>query len=204
MSQLVPPPPWHLAGHAHLTIWRLDAQRLPALPEGVRPATVRGQALVVTAFVDYSEEGVLAYHELLAGVVARRGRGLALTITDIWVDDEVSQAGGRELWGIPKRLARFDLLVATDDDGPIGFAAFVPYRLVRSPTVRLPRLSGTVAQTLAGATVATPVRATGRARLERSEWTFPSTAALGWLRPATALVSLSVPRFQMTFGTDPG
>ena len=59
-----PPAPWDLAGAGHITTWRIDAAALPVLPEGVRPWVVRGQALVVTAFVACSEEGLMAYHEL--------------------------------------------------------------------------------------------------------------------------------------------
>jgi hypothetical protein len=44
--------------------------------------------------------GTLAYHEL---IVARR----PFVVSEIYVDDERSRAGGREIWNLPKELAEF-------------------------------------------------------------------------------------------------
>jgi hypothetical protein len=200
-----PPEPWHLAGLGHLTTWRVDAARLPALPTGVRPATARGRALAVTAFVDYRDSGpaagMMAYHELLAALVVRHGRGLALSITDIVVDSEVSRAGGRGLWGIPKELARFDGLSATDSSGPMASATFLPLRVLGAAAVPLPTLGSSVLQTLHGSTVATSIRAAGRVRLARATWTFPSSGPLAWLRGARPVVSATAAPFRLTFGS---
>jgi len=206
VSERYPPEPWHLAGAGQITTWRVPEASLPGLPDGVRPVAVRGQAVVVTAFVDYRDEpphgGQMAYHELLAAVVVRHGRGVALSITDIWVDDETSLAGGRGLWGIPKDLARFEVSTsagsATDDAGPIAFATFLPRGL---PAVPLPRLPSTVVQTLDGRTVASPIRAGGPVRAARSDWTFPGSGPLGWMRAGRPLASVLAPRFAMSFGS---
>jgi acetoacetate decarboxylase len=48
--------------------------------------------------------GTLAYHELIVVSHATR-RGMA--ISHIYVDDEQSLRGGREIWGLPKELATF-------------------------------------------------------------------------------------------------
>lgn len=198
-----PPEPWDLAGSGVITTWRVDAAKLPALPAAVRPVTVRGRALVATAFVDYGDGGMMTYHELLAAVVVRHGRGLALSITDIWVDSPTSLAGGRALWGIPKELADFDGLTASDERGPIAFATFLPPRRIPVPLVPLPRLPSAVVQTLDGRVVASPIRAGGAVRLSRADWTFPPSHRLGWLRGARPVLSISAERFSMRFGSEP-
>ena len=80
-----PPEPWDLTGTGAITTWRVTVGSLPGLPSGVRAAEVRGTALVTTAFVRYDHRGLMAYDELLAAVVVRHGRGLALSITALWV-----------------------------------------------------------------------------------------------------------------------
>ncbi|MBD8870041.1 acetoacetate decarboxylase family protein [Nocardioides sp. MJB4] len=179
----------------------LDA--VPALPDGVRALRVRGESLVVTAFVDYAEGGLLAYHELLAAVVVRHGRGLALSITDIWVDSPESLAGGRALWGIPKDLATFEMaepgVSEARVDGVLLSAASSRPR--RGPTVPVPRvLRGRVVQTLAGSTVSTRITAGGRISRATAEWSFPPTGPLAWLGTRQALLSVSAEDFALTFG----
>lgn len=87
----------------------LDAARAAeALPGGLRPLPAeRGRALGGILAARYDERATLRYHELIVGVIAAdRGRA-ALWVTHIWVDDERSVAGGREVWGLPKELAEF-------------------------------------------------------------------------------------------------
>src|SRR5687768_9930059 len=97
-----PPEPWQLHGRACVSVWLVRATALPPLP--VRPVTVFGRAVVGTAFVDYRPPG-MAYHEVLAAVLVRRGLRFGVSIPRIWVDSPASLAGGRELWGIPKEPA---------------------------------------------------------------------------------------------------
>lgn len=180
-----PPEPWDLEGAGQVSLWRVGADLLPALPQGAHPLVLRGRALAVTAFVDYAPTGLMAYHELLAGVVVRHGRGPALSITDIWVDSEVSRAGGRGLWGIPKDLAAFPHGAAP---GPVATTALVDgaeaarasYAAGRAPALRLPvPLVGRVVQSLGGETVATRIRAGGRVRRARATWELPADGPLG-------------------------
>lgn len=198
-----PPEPWNLRGRGDITVRRVAVDRLPALPVGVRPVTVRSRALVATVWVDYSAAGLLPYHELLAAVVVLHGRRLALTITDIWVDSPISRAGGRELWGIPKERADFTPGGASGwsarlDGLPIAEASFTPGRL---PAVPLPvSLPSRVIQTLAGATVASRISARGRVRPARSTWTLAGDGPLGWLEGSSPLLSISAEDFRMTFG----
>ena len=193
-----PPAPWELRGTGSITTWRVPVTALPDLPDGVRPAG-RRTALVATAFVRYDERGLLAYDELLAAVVVRHGRGLALSITDIWVDSEVSVAGGRGLWGIPKDLATFGERYAETPDGPIAAARFTPRR---APSLPLPLpLRGSVVQTLDGATVASPIRAGGSVRPATAHWDLDAGGPLAWLRAGTPLTSLLARDFTMRFGS---
>jgi hypothetical protein len=202
-----PPQPWDLAGTGHLSTWRVPVTSLPQLPVGVRPVAVRGTAVVATAFVDYSSSGLMAYHELLAAVVVRHGRGVALSITDIWVDSPTSMRGGRGLWGIPKDLASFAGLAASLPGSPgrpaggppeaIASASFTPGRL---PSLRLPALPSSVVQTLGGRTVASPIRASGRVRTARSSWTFDPAGRLAWLASARPVTSVVAEGFRMRFG----
>lgn len=93
----------------YLSVWAVRCGSLPALPPElagvVRPVTLAGRGLVGAAWVRYQPGGVLAYNELLAATLIRRGARVGTSITAIWVDSVASRDGGRELWGIPKDLA---------------------------------------------------------------------------------------------------
>lgn len=194
-----PPEPWDLTGTGAITTWRVPVGVLPELPSGVRAAAVRGVALVTTAFVRYDDRGLMAYDELLAAVLVRYGRGVALSITDIWVDSETSVAGGRGLWGIPKDLATFGEHFAETADGPIAAASFSARR---GPAVRLPLpLRGSVVQTLDGRTVASPIRVGGTVRPARATWDLAEGGPLAWLRGGRPVTSLLARDFSMRFGS---
>ena len=103
-----PPPPWRLTGRLLIAMapLRLEAAR------GLVPAPLRllpawpGHALAMLLLGSYDERSTLPHNELAAivGPVLARARPGGL-VTAIWVDDERSAAGGRELWGLPKQLA---------------------------------------------------------------------------------------------------
>lgn len=203
-----PPEPWHLAGDGLVTTWLVHRDRVPDLPPGARPVVVRGRVPVVTAFVRYDPSGVLAYRELLAAVVVRHGRGLALTVTDIWVDSAASRDGGWSLWGIPKELADFPTAPGTSGtavpaSAVVGGreAARASYRPGRLPTLPLPvPVVGRVVQEQDGGPVVTRVRARGRLRHVSAAWTVPADGPLGWLAGARPLAHLAAEGFALTFG----
>jgi hypothetical protein len=191
-----PPEPWDLHGHGCVSLWTV--RDVPALPDGVRPVRVFGRAVVATAFVDYLPGSLLPYHELLAAVLVRRGVRVGLSITHIWVDSEVSKAGGRGLWGIPKELAEFTIVPAPAFSATavgIGEARHTSY----GRGVPLP-IAGSVFQELNGALARTPVRASGRGRFAGVRWRIAPDGPLGWLSGRKPFLGLSVVSFRMRFG----
>ncbi|WP_210163411.1 acetoacetate decarboxylase family protein [Methylobacterium sp. WSM2598] len=104
-----PPPPWRLQGTAFVSLWRVEASRLPAgwLARDVRPVIMMGRALLGTAFAVYEPTGVLAYNEAMAAIQVGYGWQLALSVPEIWVDHPASIAGARAMWSIPKQEAVF-------------------------------------------------------------------------------------------------
>ncbi|WP_244929189.1 acetoacetate decarboxylase family protein [Nocardioides sp. W7] len=194
-----PPEPWDLTGVGHVTLWRVPVGTLPVLPLSARPLTVRDQALVATAFVTYDDRGLMAYDELLAGVLVRFGRRVGLSITDIWVDSETSMRGGRELWGIPKELATFGSLRASTVAGPIASASFTPRGVPGLPVPRV--LRGSTVQTRAGRTLASPIRTGGRIRPSRGTWDLDADGPLAWLRAGRPVTSVVAEDFAMRFGS---
>jgi hypothetical protein len=197
-----PPEPWNLTGQAHISGWRIPATELPVLPGGVSPVTLRGQAFVFAAWIDYQEPGQLAYHELLSAT-AVRGKRTTASITEIWVDSEVSLAGGRELWGIPKDLAALDFTggraftasAATADDW-IATAAF-------SARGGLPlALPGgfDIAQTLDGRLKHSAVGSKAIPQLASASWNINPAGPLGYLAGRHPFVSLNLRDFTLRFG----
>jgi hypothetical protein len=195
-----PPEPWRLTGQACLSVWRLPVAELPALPEGVEPVIVAGRALMFAAWVDYQPPGQLSYHELLAAV-AVRGRRITASITGIWVDSEVSLAGGRALWGIPKDLATFGFdhgrafTAATADDW-IATAAFS--RRAGLPVATPAAFE--IAQTLGGRPKRSPVTARFKPAAAAADWSVNPRGPLGFLAGRRPIVSAALSGFDLRFG----
>lgn len=175
------------------------------------------------ALVSYEEPSPLTYHELLvarttkakpAGSASDRrpdgGSRRAVTITDIWVDSESSQAGGRTLWAIPKELCDFDMessfrgpVTSTDwtalaERRPIVEASFTD---VSRAALRVP-FTGRVIQpgiTEHPATAHVLMKGTAKALPCRARWTFASDGPLGFLAEARQLGSFRMSSFRLTF-----
>lgn len=205
-----PPEPWRLAAQAYLSVWRVPVRALPRLSDVVTPLTVGGRALVVTAWIDYTPPGQMRYHELLATVAVRHGAGIAGSITEIWVDSAASRAGGRELWGIPKELATFDLrfgptvtATATTRPGdpggggsPIATATFTPRR-IGTPRART---GFSLVQEVAGAPYVSPVRARMRMRASSARWRVDPDGPLAYLAGHRPVVSAHAADARLLFG----
>jgi hypothetical protein len=197
-----PPEPWNLAGQAHVSTWRLPVLELPGLPDGVQPIAVAGQAFVFTAWIDYQEQGELACHELVSAVVVR-GKRATVSITGIWVDNEVSLAGGRALWGIPKDLAALDFresrtftASAATADGWIATAAFSSRA---RGSLTLPA-GFDIAQSLDGRLKHTPVRAKASPQLVSASWNINPGGPLRHLTGRIPVVNLNLRNFTLRFG----
>lgn len=106
-----PPPPWNLQGQLYGSIWAVPQKALKLELDPAFKAVVNfGRVGVFAGFVDYQPGSTLTYHELLAGLVVRQSGKMRywFTVTHMWVDNEASLQGGREKWGVPKELARFE------------------------------------------------------------------------------------------------
>ncbi|GAA5111523.1 acetoacetate decarboxylase family protein [Haloechinothrix salitolerans] len=203
-EQRYPPEPWTLCGDAFVSVWRLPEQELPALPDsmnGIVPISMGGYGFVVTAWVDYQEPGMLSYRELMATVAVRDGTKPAASITHIWVDSETSLAGGRELWHIPKDMAKFEwrssraiTATAHGDHGPIAGAAFVPMATV---PIAVPSAFAVIQR----GPLRSPVRVAGKPMLVRTSWWVDADGPLGFLHGHKPLASMGLTGFDMRFGT---
>ncbi|MFF3446275.1 acetoacetate decarboxylase family protein [Streptomyces sp. NPDC002667] len=198
-----PEEPWRLAGQMYLSLWLVPLRELPRVADGTRPVTVAGHGAVGAAWVVYENDSVLHYNELLRAVLVRDGRRPRVCITDIWVDSAASMAGGRELWGIPKELADFDIDrtaglragAATEKD-VLATAAFEPGRRIPG---RWP-LTYRVTQTLDGALKTSSVRSRSTVRTARAQWIAQESSPLGELSRRRPLLSLTLNDFAIRFG----
>ncbi len=197
-----PSPPWNLRGD----LW-VSAFPVRSTGRADRPGGLYGVALV-----DYRSGGVLTYRELLVARLRGRGPRPEVTITDIWVDSEVSLAGGRALWAIPKDLAALDLGVAAPT-GPLGVRRATAAMTVEgAPTASLsvgtatraappaPFAFTTVQRRDDGSVVRARVSGSARLQPGRARWEFDPAGPLGWLAGRRALTSACLADFRMTFG----
>lgn len=107
-----PQPPWEMSGRGVVRAFATPIGALD-LPRGFHPVHVAGWSVGVLAYVEYRPPSVLSYRELLwmpAAVKAfdREGRAhYGYFVSRIYVDDERGLQGGRDLWRLPKTMARF-------------------------------------------------------------------------------------------------
>lgn len=222
-----PLPPWRLRGTLWGSVWLVPEADAPRAPEGTVPLRIGGRPVVVTGWADYAPGGVLAYREALCGVAIRRPQMPALAITHIWVDHPASVAGGRALWGIPKRMGAFagtpepgagdDAATVADRDGrPIAGLRFrpgprLPWRFgTRFRTVQTalrdeepgnsPHLSPHLSPQGAADLLVATMRIRGRAGIGRAEWWFAPDGPLPALRGRRPLVSLRMTDAALDFG----
>lgn len=207
-SLAYPPAPWRLTGTACVSGWRVPTRELPPPPAGLAYATLGDNALLLTVWATYLPGGTLAYNELAVAVVVR-GHGMlapAATVTQIWVDDERSAAGGRTLWAIPKQLGDFVIEPHHDDR---HFAGQLTAEGQRVATVRFepnlslpgqPSASGFVIQPNDCGLQRTRCRAGGRLVTGRARWDFAPVGPLGFLNGRSPLFSARVRDLQAAFG----
>jgi len=193
-----PAAPWKLQGRGGLSIWTVPAGTVE-LPEGVKPLSMAGQWFLGVACLAYDEGGMLAYNELAVGVAVRGPSGLGVHISHIWVDSPVSAAGGRELWGIPKKLAKFErsgdgIPMVMADGAMIAKVDFKP----RRPIPRRWKVSSRVVQKKKGDICVSAFRVDSHLAWSRSQWEFG--CALAFLEGRRPWVSIGLSRAKMEFG----
>lgn len=105
-----PPAPWNLKGYALQTINLLDIERSRQVipPELEIVSVLPGKTLGGIYLSVYESGSLLQYNELIvvAGLTRYQNQ-IGSWISHIYVDDETSVAGGREIWELPKEMAQF-------------------------------------------------------------------------------------------------
>lgn len=114
-----PPPPWNLKGYAIQTLNLLDIERLRSasalsgspqvIPSELEIVSVLpGKTLGGIYLSVYESGSLLQYNELIvvAGLTRYRHQ-IGAWISHIYVDNETSVAGGKEIWELPKEMAEF-------------------------------------------------------------------------------------------------
>jgi acetoacetate decarboxylase len=105
-----PPAPWHLRGHGVQLVFLTPLKAARAvLPRQLEPcAVLPGYTVGAISLGHYDERSTLPYNELIVCPALVRARGsTGLWVSQIYVDDERSLAGGRALWKLDKQRADF-------------------------------------------------------------------------------------------------
>jgi acetoacetate decarboxylase len=105
-----PFPPWHLEGYAFSSLHLLNIESsLPLVPPELEIVSLLpGKTLGGVYVSTYQSGSVLEYNELIvAAALVRHQKQIGAWISHIYVDNEESVAGGREIWGLPKEIAQF-------------------------------------------------------------------------------------------------
>lgn len=116
------------------------------LPKGMSPVTVAGNTFGLVAYIEYSSPSPLIYRELIfMPCMVRVPSGpKGYWVSRMYVDNEASLRGGRELWALPKTLAKFEendagVSVQAEDGTTLGlsFRGKGPRLPVKSSVVTL-------------------------------------------------------------------
>lgn len=101
------PPPYIYRGVQDMIIaYEADADRLqPLLPPGVQVAGNTAECLAWTRWIPFSSFGT--YHEAYTMIKVQFDGNQYLYNPFMVVDNEIPLAAGREIWGYPKKIARF-------------------------------------------------------------------------------------------------
>ena len=105
-----PAPPWHLQGAAFQMLQLVDSRRARLfVPYGLKIVSIwPGKTLGGIVLASYGSGSDLEYNELIAfPALVRCGSKWGVWISHIYVDNENSLLGGREIWGLPKQWAQF-------------------------------------------------------------------------------------------------
>jgi acetoacetate decarboxylase len=105
-----PSAPWNLKGYGFLTLHLIDVTAVTKFipPKFEIISVLPGKTIGGIALGNYGSGSTLTYSELItiAGLVRQNGQ-IGTWISHIYVDDQTSISGGREIWGLPKEFAEF-------------------------------------------------------------------------------------------------
>ncbi|MBN3942469.1 MAG: acetoacetate decarboxylase family protein [Nostoc sp.] len=105
-----PQAPWTLQGYAIQTLHLVNIDQVrPLIPLELEIISVwPGKTLASMYLSNYGSGSVLEYSELIVvPALINYQRKIGAWISHIYVDNADSVAGGREIWGLPKELAKF-------------------------------------------------------------------------------------------------
>ena len=128
------------------------------------------------------------------------------TVTHIWVDEERSVAGGRQLWSIPKQMGDFVIEPGTGERGFAGRLSVDDQAVAAvrfAPNMSLPgrpSASGFVIQQNDYGLLRTRCRGRGRIVTGRAEWDFSATGPLAFMQGRAPFFSLYLRDLQASFG----
>ncbi|MDX2214583.1 MAG: acetoacetate decarboxylase family protein [Oculatellaceae cyanobacterium bins.114] len=102
--------PWLLRGYAYQSVQLLPNNQVRSLiPDAFEIVSVFPNYTLGGVYLSsYVKGSILEYNELIviAGLVNYAGK-IGAWVSHIYVDNPISVAGGREIWGLPKELAQF-------------------------------------------------------------------------------------------------
>ncbi|MEV6905906.1 acetoacetate decarboxylase family protein [Amycolatopsis sp. NPDC051071] len=201
-----PPAPWHLRGDMYGAVLRIATRHIPAqlLPASHIVGRRRRTRLIVTAWVDYRDGGVLAYRELMVAIITRLRPPIRGTLVKVWVNSPPAMIGGRQLWRIPKELGEFDLAHDGEQFTASLLVNTVPqatYRFRSRRTLPVRWSSGLqVVQAHGTGTRSSLGRITGTIEYGTGTLTVEPGGALAFLRHGTPVTHLAVRDFRMVAG----
>ncbi|MCC5641659.1 acetoacetate decarboxylase family protein [Nostoc sp. CHAB 5824] len=105
-----PQAPWTLQGYAIQTLHLVNIDQVrPLIPLELEIISVwPGKTLASVYLSNYGSGSVLEYSELIvAPAVVNYQSKIGGWVSHIYVNNADSVAGGREIWGLPKELAKF-------------------------------------------------------------------------------------------------
>jgi acetoacetate decarboxylase len=110
MTVNYPAPPWNLQGYALQTLHLISVENArPLIPLELEIVSVLPEKTLGGVYLSaYKSGSLLKYNELIVvPAFVRFQNKIGAWISHIYVDNEMSVAGGREIWGLPKEMAKF-------------------------------------------------------------------------------------------------
>jgi Acetoacetate decarboxylase (ADC) len=199
-----PPAPWKVVGFVLQTLRLIPVEAArPFVPSDLELVSVLpGKTLSAVYTAIYGPGSMLEYNELIISpALTRRGGTIRFWISHIYVDNEDSMAGGREIWGLPKEMAQFtwsedrrSVDVRQDTRGLCSLRSNSPTWLVPMP-ILLPTFG-----ILESSLLSFMASIWGRVGLAGSQLDVPADSPFAALNLSPKGLGLSVRNMRMTAG----